>query len=220
VLEIIGDTRYDQVLQRCKESKVRQLLPANVLKNKSILVIGSSWKEDEEQLLPACSELMKQHQDVLVVLVPHEPTVDHLERIEQQLNGTSLRIRFSEINDYRGEKFIIVDSVGLLMPLYQYASVAYVGGSFGSGVHNVLEPAVYGIPIIFGPNHENSQEAVRFVTEGAAFVAKDVATLTALLQRFFEKGEFRKQAGEKARSLVTSNAGATEKFLSYLDKVL
>lgn len=220
VLQVIGDTRYDQVVRRGRESKTRQLLPERATRGKRILVVGSSWKEDEEELLPACLALLREHQEMLVIVVPHEPTLDHLERLEQQLNGSASSIRFSEINDYREERFIIVDSVGLLMPLYQYAAVAYVGGSFGSGVHNVLEPAAYRVPIVFGPHHENSQEAVRFANEGAAFAVKNGEELLQVLRRLFESDAARAAAGAKAQQLVDESAGATERFLSYLEKVL
>ncbi|HEV8537489.1 MAG TPA: glycosyltransferase N-terminal domain-containing protein [Bacteroidota bacterium] len=220
VLEVIGDTRYDQVLQRSEESKARQLLPEDVVCDRKILVIGSSWTEDEQELLPACFSLTGKQPEMLVIVVPHEPTVEHLERLENDLNGKATHIRFSEVNDYHNEKVVIVDSVGVLMPLYQYASVAYVGGGFGTGVHNVLEPASYGVPIIVGPNHANSQEAVRFVREGAAFVAVNKEELVLQLERLFEDDDLRRTAGEKAKKLVQSNSGATERFLSYLEKLL
>ncbi|HTK81015.1 MAG TPA: glycosyltransferase N-terminal domain-containing protein [Bacteroidota bacterium] len=220
LLEVIGDTRYDQVLARSIESKARQLLSAAVVRNKRIFVVGSSWSEDEDHIVPACTELMSKLGNLLVLLVPHEPTVEHLERVEERLNGNVSKIRFSEINGYRGENFIIVDSVGVLMPLYQYATVAYVGGSFGGGVHNVLEPAVYGVPILFGPNHKNSQEALQLLREEAAFVAEGTQPLAGLLQKLFDDEALRSRAGERARTLVTTNAGATARFLSYLQKLL
>ncbi len=219
-VEVIGDTRYDQVLRRSEESKSRQLIAAKVLEHRKVFVVGSSWVEDEEQLLPACFSLIAKHPEILVIIVPHEPTLEHLERLENELNGHATHIRFSEINDYRNEQFVIVDSVGLLMALYQYASVAYVGGSFGKGIHNVLEPAAYGVPMIFGPNYANSQEAARCVKEGIAMAAHDAEELLSGLQRLFENDALRQQAGGKARTLVMSNAGATERFLSYLEKVL
>lgn len=219
-LEVIGDTRYDQVRQRSIESKSRRVLPDVVLQGKKILVVGSSWREDEEQLLPACFKLIGHDPAIIIILVPHEPTLEHLERLEQQLNSSASHIRFSELSGYRDERIIIVDSVGILMALYQYAHVAYVGGSFASGIHNVLEPAAYGIPIVFGPKHQNSQEAVRMVMEGAAFVGRNDETLYQQLRMLFDDDRKRTRAGETALALVKNNCGATERFLSYLGKVL
>jgi 3-deoxy-D-manno-octulosonic-acid transferase len=219
-LEVIGDTRYDQVEQRSRESKNRRVLPDAVTRGKKILVVGSSWLEDEEHLLPACCKLFEHDSAIVVILVPHEPTLEHLERLEQQLNGNASHLRFSELSGYRDEKIIIVDSVGILMALYQYAHVAYVGGSFTGGIHNVLEPAAYGIPVVFGPKHQNSQEAIQLVTESAAFVGRNSETLFQQFRMLFEDDRKRKRAGEFALGIVQRNGGATARFLSYLEKVL
>jgi 3-deoxy-D-manno-octulosonic-acid transferase len=220
VIKVVGDTRYDQVWQRSRESKSRQLIAPELLAGKRVLVVGSSWKEDEEVLLPACRQLFSTHPEFLVLLVPHEPTVENLERIESGLNGSATSIRFSNLHDYHGEKIILIDSIGILMPLYRYAHLAFVGGSFRGGVHNVLEPASYGIPVLFGPNHENSREAVDMVQLGAALPSADTETLRAQLENLLDDEPLRAAVGAKALSIVQRNMGATERFLSYLEEVL
>jgi len=220
VISVVGDTRYDQVWQRSRESKTRQLIAPEILSGKKVLVIGSSWKEDEEVLLPACLRLFSTHPEFLVLLVPHEPTVENLERIEAALNGSAASIRFSNLHDYQGEKLILIDSIGILMPLYRYAHLAFVGGSFRSGVHNVLEPASYGIPVLLGPHHANSREAVEMVHLGAAVTAADTESLHARVEEFLSDDAVRSAAGQKALSAVQRNVGATERFLSYLEQVL
>ena len=220
VVEVIGDTRYDQVWLRSAQSRARAVLESKILEGKNVLVIGSSWEGDEEVLLPACLKLFRDHPEFLVILVPHEPSLETLERIEYELNEEVPSIRFSNLTQYRNEKLILIDVVGILMTLYRYAAVAYVGGSFGSGVHNVLEPAAYGIPILFGPAHENSQEAIELVREGAAFVGRDQNDFYAHLRALLQDGRRRSEAGEKALALVCRNTGATERFLSYMEKVL
>jgi len=220
VVEVIGDTRYDQVWLRSAESRNRQVIEPRILEGKKVLVIGSSWKADEDVLIPACLRLFGDHPDFLVILVPHEPTLETLERIEYELNGRIPSIRFSNLSQYRNEKLILIDVVGILMTLYRYASVAYVGGSFSSGVHNVLEPAVYGIPILFGPAHQNSQEAAGLVREHAAFVGEDQADLHGHLRMLLDDESRRAEAGANALAFVSRNTGATGRFLSYLEKVL
>lgn len=220
VLEVIGDTRYDQVWQRSVESKSRHLLPTQVIADKKVLVVGSIWQEDEKNLLPAISRLAKDRKQLLVVVVPHEPNLETLERLENELDGHVTSIRFSNLNDYQGEQLIVVDSVGILMSLYQYGLVAYVGGSFKQGVHNVLEPAVYGIPIIIGPKYENSREAIQLIEDGAAFVGRNEEELFMHLQSQFNNEQIRLEAGKRALQLVERNIGATQMFLSYLEKVL
>ncbi|MBI3764984.1 MAG: 3-deoxy-D-manno-octulosonic acid transferase [Ignavibacteriales bacterium] len=219
-IEVIGDTRYDQVWKRSTESKLRQVLDPKILTGKQVLVVGSSWQEDEERLLPACFRLFKEHSEFLVLLVPHEPTLDTLERIEGEVNGHFPSIRFSNLHQYHDEKLILIDSVGILMVLYQYAHIAYVGGSFRSGVHNVLEPAAYGVPILIGPDYANSQEAEELVRESAAFVGTTEDELHHTLKLFLESEQDRIQAGKRAFTLVSRNVGATKRFLSYLEKVL
>lgn len=220
ILEVIGDTRYDQVWQRSVESKSRHILPAQVIADKKVFVAGSVWREDEESLLPAIFRLSKSQKKLLVIIVPHEPNIEVLEHLESELDGHITSIRFSNLNDYRGEQLIVVDSVGILMSLYQYGLVAYVGGSFKQGVHNVLEPAVYGIPIIVGPKYENSREAIQLVEDGAAFVGRNEEELFMHLQSQFSNEHIRLEAGKRALRLVERNIGATQMFLSYLEKVL
>lgn len=219
-LAVIGDTRYDQVWQRSAESRTRRLFPQTLINDRKILVVGSSWQGDEEVLLAAIGTLAALERNLLVVLVPHEPNVENLERIEEELNGNASSIRFSNLNDYRGEQVIIIDSIGILVALYQYAQIAYVGGGFGAGVHNVLEPAVYGVPILFGPRYENSQEAVQLVKEGAAFTGRTTEEFTAHLRALFADEPKRRQAGEAAFALVKRNIGATDRFISYVEKLL
>ena len=220
VVDVMGDTRYDQVWQRSAESKTHHILPAPVVTGRKILVVGSSWQEDEEHLFPALKRLIAGRPDILVILVPHEPTMETLERIEFRLNGNISAIRFSALGDYDGEHMIVIDSVGILMALYQYAHVAYVGGSFRQGVHNVLEPAAYGIPLVIGPKHDNSQEALKLVAEGAAVVGTDEEELYRQFRLLIEDDVIRRQAGQKALEFVRRNVGATLRFVSYLEKVL
>jgi 3-deoxy-D-manno-octulosonic-acid transferase len=143
-----------------------------------------------------------------------------LERIENELNGQTTHLRFSEINDYAGERVLIVDSIGILMALYQYAHIAFVGGSFRGGVHNVLEPAVYGIPVIFGPNHTNSQEAMLLLDEKIAFMGSDDKEMYRILRTLLSDETIRSESGQKAFLFIKKNIGATQKFLSYFPKVL
>lgn len=219
-IEAIGDTRYDQVWQRSSEAKQTHLLSQKIIRDKKIFVAGSTWPEDEEVIFPAIKKLLQYQQNLLVIIVPHEPNIESLENIEAQFNGKFSYIRFSALNDYNGERVIIIDSVGILMPLYQYADVAYVGGSFRQGVHNVIEPAVYGIPVIFGPKHTNSQEAVQFVKTGCGFVINNYLQCYKILRRLLHDKKANHLAGEKALDLIKKNIGATKRFISHLQKVI
>ena len=213
---VIGETRYDQVWQRSEEARTRHLIPRTLLQRRKVLVMGSSWEDDEDVVLPAFRRVAKADPQALMILVPHEPTLETLERLEVRLTYLGLRtIRFSDLNDYSQEPVIIVDSVGILMTLYQYAQVAFVGGSFKQGIHNVLEPAVYGLPVVFGPEHENSQEAVELAARGGAFVVHNERECLRVLDRLFNNDKVRKHAGSISFELVRQNVGATNRFLDY-----
>ncbi len=220
LIDIVGDTRYDQVTSRSVEARSRHLIPQSILEHRKILVAGSSWPEDEEVVLPAFLELRHSIPNVLLVLVPHEPTVDRLEEIEQDLAGKVSFLRFSALNEYAGEQVIIVDSIGILLILYSYAHVAYVGGSFRQGVHNVLEAAVFGIPVIFGPRHRNSQEPLMLVNSGGGFVVNSPEELYRSLRHLLEDDAVRRDAGEKAARFVQMHVGATERFLRHIQPYL
>jgi 3-deoxy-D-manno-octulosonic-acid transferase len=216
IIETIGDTRFDQVKIRSDEAARKHIIPNRIVKGKKIFVVGQSWDADDNVVLPVLFKIQKRMPDLLTILVPHEPTVEHLEQVENRLEGQTSFIRFSEMNQYSGEKVILVDSVGILVPLYKYAQVAYVGGSFRQGVHNVLEPAAFSLPVIFGPKHFNSQEAVTLAEQGGGFVVEDEKELYRILRTLLENEAKRIEAGKKARKLVERNLGATDRFLKHL----
>lgn len=219
-IEAIGDTRYDQVWTRSLEARKKHLIPEPILRRRKVFVVGSSWEEDEDVLIPTFKKIMQYDANALMILVPHEPNIQTLERIEIQLNAVPGCIRFSDLNDYSGERIILVDSIGILTALYQYAHVAYVGGSFKQGIHNVLEPAVYGIPVLYGPKHHNSQEAVELARRGGGTVVHDQQDCYKALRTLFNNKKASAKAGAISLNLVKENVGATERFLAHLEKVL
>jgi 3-deoxy-D-manno-octulosonic-acid transferase len=219
-VEAIGETRYDQVWQRSEEAKKKHLIAAAILKKRRVFVVGSSWPEDEAILLPTFTKILKYDPSVLMILVPHEPTLEAIEAIETSLGQKPRSIRFSNMNDYNNEPIIIVDSIGILTALYQYADIAYVGGSFRQGVHNVLEPAVYGIPVLYGPKHENSQEAIELARRGGGFVVRDQQDCYRTLRTLFTDQRERTHAGAESAKLVKENIGATERLLAKLEPFL
>jgi 3-deoxy-D-manno-octulosonic-acid transferase len=213
----IGDTRFDQVLTRSAEARQRHLMPAHVTKGRKVIVAGSTWGEDEAVLVPALRELIRRVPGLLTIVVPHEPTVGHLEELESSLRDFATSIRFSALNEYAGQQVVVVDSVGILMVLYASAHLAYVGGSFRQGVHNILEAAVYGIPVLFGPKHWNSQESLQLLDSGGAFVVADAEDIIRAAHNLLTDDTARAQAGGRSAEFVRSNVGATERFLTYLE---
>ena len=194
------------------------LLP--ITAGKKVIVVGSSWPEDEEVIIPAFLRIQSSMDNVLLIVVPHEPSEEHLEDLERDLEGKTSYIRFSALNEYNGERVIIVDSVGILLILYAYAHIAYVGGSFRQGIHNVLEAAVYGIPVLFGPRHRNSHEPLMLVEGGGAFVVNDSEELHRTLDNLLNDELARTTTGKRAEEFVQSHVGATDRFLQHLEPYL
>ena len=218
LLQPIGDTRFDQVCIRSNDAKKKNLIAPHILDGKQVVVVGSSWPEDEAVVIPSLMEL--QSDRLLTLIAPHEPTLEHIEELEASLEGRISSIRFSDLNDYTSERVVIVDSIGILLALYRYASIAYVGGSFRQGVHNVLEAAVYGIPVLFGPRHRNAHEPLQLLDKGGAFVVNNSAELTRTLRNLLDDGLARATAGRRAAEFVQDNVGATARFLDHLTAYL
>ncbi len=218
-LKVVGDTRFDRVYQKSLQAREKKLFRENFFDGKTVFVFGSSWESDEEVVFPAVEKLLKYDPNFVMIVAPHEPTVIHLEKIENTFAKTEKTIRFSFMNNYNGERIIIIDSIGILLTLYYYADLAYVGGSFKQGIHNVLEPAVYGIPIIFGPKIDNSQEAKKLVELSAGFVVRNKKQAYRVLRKLTSNSEQRKNLGRIAGDYVKSNTGATEKILDEINNI-
>jgi 3-deoxy-D-manno-octulosonic-acid transferase len=219
-VEVAGDTRYDRVFQKSQTALKQKILNERIVKGKKIFVAGSTWREDEGVLFPALIKLHKYESNLISIIVPHEPLISTLEQIEFELNKHLSTIRFSSLNQYTNEKVIIVDSVGILLTLYAYANVAFVGGGFKSNVHNVLEPAVYGIPVLFGPKYSNSQEAFNLILNKGGFSVNNRVELYRHLRKLFRNENYRLQIGLNAKNFVQRNTGATERIFQVLKDIL
>ncbi|MFZ1730164.1 MAG: glycosyltransferase N-terminal domain-containing protein [Bacteroidota bacterium] len=215
-IEVVGDTRYDRVAGKAALSRLRMLVPEHILKGRKAIVVGSSWPEDEEVLLPALFALLARDKELLCIIVPHEPSIDHLEFLEYRLNGSIPSIRFSYLQSWNGERVLIVDSIGILLPLYAVADVAFVGGGFKSNVHNTLEPAAYGIPVLFGPKIGNSQEAQELADAGGGFIVRSREEIEATLEQLLSDDLARSTAGKAAGRFVSERSGSTEHILTRL----
>lgn len=211
-VKAVGDTRFDRVYQKSEQAKELHILREGFFKGNKVIVLGSSWPSGEEVLLPAIRKLLAEDMSLRVVLVPHEPTISRLEKIEENLNGSIKHIRLSHRNNYTDEQIIIVDSIGVLVSLYYYADIAYIGGSFKQGIHNVLEAAVYGIPVFFGPKITNSQEALHLTDLTCGTVINTPDEVYDYLKDLLYNEKKRKALGKIAFDYVNQNIGATEEI--------
>ncbi|NOX37401.1 MAG: hypothetical protein GXO78_07685 [Calditrichaeota bacterium] len=212
-VRVVGDTKYDQVFHRAQESRKMPVLPEAIYRNRPVFVAGSTWPEDESRLLPALEQVRKHIPDLLTIICPHEPTEDHLDSLEEALGRENV-IRFSRIDASQPRPFILIDRVGILANLYSLAQVAYVGGSFKQNIHNVLEPAAYGIPILFGPVNQNSHEAQLLKSSGAAIEVRNSEDIAHGLLTLFTDEKLRTQKGQQAYQVARRNSGATQKIVT------
>ena len=210
----VGDTRFDRVYNRSIVSKESKIINPDVLKGKKVLVAGSTWPQDEEILIPAFLKVLKFDEQSVMIIAPHEPTLLNLEKLEHEFSGVVSYIRLSHINNYENQRIIIVDSIGVLSILYNYADIAFVGGSFKMNVHNVLEAAVYGIPVLFGPKIENSQEARKLAEIGGGILVKDKRELYRSLRKLLSDENYRATCGKKSFDYVEEHKGATDRIIS------
>ena len=220
MLRIVGDTRFDRVYRKSITAKERNLIKNEIIKNKKVFVAGSTWEMDEEVILPAFITLAKYDKDIIFIIAPHEPTLIHLEKIENEFSGKMETIRFSFLNNYKGERVIIIDSIGILLTLYTYADAAFIGGSFKQGIHNVLEAAVYGVPVMFGPKIENSQEAQQLLLLGGGILIKNRPEAYRQMRNLFSDKNYRNSKGKICHQYVQKNLGATEKILKEIYEVI
>ncbi len=205
----LGDTRYDQVIQRSQELLQKQW--QRVFAEGFILIAGSIWPQDARHLIPAIISALPSHPDLRIILAPHEPNEYALEMLEDMFNQSGFATRrYSELHQPETERrVVIVDRVGILAELYHQAHLAFVGGSFRGSIHNVMEPAVAGLPILFGPTYHNSHEAELLIKAGGGFCCEDSAELYQKLHQLISEPQTYQRAAQAARQVIFDNMGAS-----------
>ena len=211
---IVGDTRFDRVLQIKEAAKQLPIVKA-FKQDAKVFVAGSSWQPDEEIFIKYFNE----HRDWKLIIAPHVIGEDHLKQIEKLLEGRKV-IRYSGLSgdsrnpgDLGEAEVLIIDCFGLLSSIYHYGDVAYVGGGFGVGIHNLLEAAVWDVPVFFGPNNERFQEA-QALKQSGGFEITNYNDFERLMNRFITDEAYLKAQGQLAGQYVKGKAGATWLILS------
>jgi 3-deoxy-D-manno-octulosonic-acid transferase len=225
---VTGDTRFDQTFERAAgiDGNHPGVAVFNGWKTGVRLVCGSIWPADQEHLLPAIASLAESHPSLKFILVPHEISEPHLEELTAILESHSLAcLRYSTLMTEdtgslpvldESTRAVIVDRMGVLSAIYRAGDIAYVGGSFSTGVHNVMEPACFGLPVLFGPRHLNSFEARLMIERRGAFPVSSSRDICKTLQPLIENETARKKHGAAARAVVTENLGAVDRTLAAL----
>lgn len=225
---VVGDTRLDRVIDIRKAAADLPIVQ-DFVDNKCALVVGSSWGPDEEIYIPYFAS---RKNGCKLIIAPHVISETHLKEIEKLLvdNGLSF-VRYTEVEEslkdsaseencakveshvlnYKNADVLIVNCFGKLASIYRYGKVAIVGGGFGVGIHNVPEAAVYGIPVLFGPNNKKFKEAQDLMACGGAFEYTDAGSFAAIMDRFLADKQYMYRAGKAAGDYINSNAGAADK---------
>ena len=222
-VDVVGDTRFDRVLQikeAAKQLPICEAFRTGVASSQSadvphhdfkVFVAGSSWPPDENIFIP----LFNEHKDWRLLIAPHVIAEEHLKLILSLIKGKKV-VRYTQTTpeEAADADVLIIDCFGLLSSMYNYGDVAYIGGGFGVGIHNTLEAAVWNMPVIFGPNNKKFQEAQGLLKSGGGFEINTYEDFSGLMSSLMNDETFLKQAGDKAGAFVAHLAGATDKVLA------
>ena len=205
---VAGDTRFDRVSELPASPYSHKAL-IDFLSGSKVLVAGSTWEKDELLLAEVCKDLSG---ELLWIIAPHELSGSHLSSLQKRFPGSVL---FTELGDSvpEGTRVIIVDTIGQLSYLYRFGTLAYIGGGFGKGIHNILEAATYGLPVIFGPAYHKFAEAVELIELGGAFPVSSEEVLLSTIRQQLENSELLKTTSRVAESFVRERVGATSRVL-------
>ena len=212
---VVGDTRFDRVLQIKEASKqlpiVERFVKGTPEDQKKVFVAGSSWQPDEEIFL----KYFNNHRDWKLIVAPHVIGEDHLKFIFSLIKDKKV-VRYTQATEDNVAEadVLIIDCFGLLSSVYHYGDVAYVGGGFGVGIHNVLEAAVWGMPVLFGPNNKHFAEAQGLLQSGGGIEIEDYETFSLIMSQLSDGSAYYDTCGQEAGAFVQSLAGATKKVLS------
>lgn len=215
---VSGDTRFDRVKEILLANESLDFVKT-FKGNLKLIVAGSTWAEDEEILLNWINNHLPK--DWKVIIAPHDIVEKRVQSLAEALNKKTAVYTQSNAEEMNDAQILLVDTIGLLTKIYAYSDVSYVGGGFTkSGVHNTLEPAVYGVPILFGPNYQNFFEAMELVEQLAAVSFKDFADFDAELKWLIEQEAERKVRGKNAFNYIQSQPNATATILEYVQKFI
>lgn len=203
-----GDTRFDRVIEIARQSK--KIEAVEKFKNNDIIIIGgSTWPKDEELLTRFINDTSH---NVKYIIAPHIISEGNIHHLEKSIKKPLVKYSSAGENDISKFQILIIDNIGMLSSLYKYADIAYIGGGFGAGIHNILEAAVFGLPVIFGPKHKKYQEALDLLKLGGAYTICDCKNLCKYFEDLLDD-RVRKRVGKISKKYVAEKQGATQIIL-------
>lgn len=207
---VSGDTRFDRVAAILERNNTLDYIE-NFKNNQPVIVFGSTWPKDE---ILIAEYINQAPENVKFIIAPHNIKADQIANLKSQITKTTILFSEKENKDLSNYNVFIIDTIGLLTKIYSYGTIAYVGGGFGNpGIHNILEPATFGIPIVIGPNYSNFAEAVSLVNLQGCTVISNAADLKNIFDRLLSENELFIKNSEICKSFIQNNKGATETIL-------
>jgi 3-deoxy-D-manno-octulosonic-acid transferase len=221
VIAITGDTRYDQVWLRAQGVDRASPLLGRLRDARATIVAGSTWPADEAVLFPAFETLRRGGAAPRLIVAPHEPTANHVAHVLDWASSAGLTAARLDEPNANNADVVVIDRLGVLGELYALADIAFVGGGFhAAGLHSVLEPAAFGVPVLFGPRHDNSRDAALLAQRGGGAAASNEADLAKRARTWITDPAARREAGDYARALVRSGLGAAERSFDLVNRLL
>lgn len=211
-VEVGGDTRFDRVYSLAKNAKTIDLIE-QFTKNKFIVIAGSTWEKDEDIIAEYAH---KGSEGIKWIIAPHEIHKAHIDKIVKLFKLPLLKFSEANAQNINDAQVLIIDSIGILSSLYRYGNIAYIGGGFGNGIHNTLEAATYGLPVIFGPNYKRFREACDLIKFSSGFSISNSTDFEIILKKLINDDNLREKVGKSASDYVNKMRGGTEIILSQL----
>ena len=210
---ISGDTRFDRVHEITLQDNSLDFIE-NFKQNQLVFVAGSTWNEDEELIVEYINN--KSSVDEKFIIAPHNINSKEIKELQNSINKKTVLYSEKENQNLKEAQVFIIDTIGILTKIYSYADIAYVGGGFKTGLHNILEPATFGVPIIIGPKYSKFKEAMDLVSEGGCFVVYTKGEFNSQLKELFTDSDDRMKKAIITKNFISQNIGATDTILEYI----
>lgn len=213
---ISGDTRFDRVFEILNQNNILDFL--DIFKDdKYTLVAGSTWPDDEKLLIDYINN--QSEIDEKFIIAPHNIKSTAIQKLQKDIKSKSVLFSSYQLNELKTAQVFIVDTIGILTKVYSYADVAYVGGGFTNGIHNILEPATFGVPVVIGPKYQKFNEAIEMIHQKACLVAQNKNDFEEILNQLRDSN-IRKEIGQAAENYIKINIGATKQIVDYMTNVI
>jgi 3-deoxy-D-manno-octulosonic-acid transferase len=215
-IHVVGDTRVDRVVEVATNPPKNELINS-FIDTRPIIVCGSTWQPDEAILLPYIHSAEGRKYKWLIA--PHDTSETHVSQLVQALKVPFVRYTMTNISNIKTAEVVIIDTIGLLNSFYQYGKIAYIGGGFGTGIHNTLEPMAFGLPVVFGKKYEKFVEATVCIKKKGAFSIAQTLDFQSIIHNLENETNY-KMASEVVKNYIKENSGATDKIIDYLNELI